>query len=78
MDDFKKRSYYGYVSHLGFLSIVGALKDVDIKDFGTTPDEMVAAFVKIMDNWMQKNPEKVESISHKIFALMKEYEALIA
>lgn len=77
MADFKKRAFFGHLSEMNFICMMGALKELNFEDMdGTKPEEMVESFNRIMSSWIARNPDIALKISKGIIDSVKEYEKL--
>ncbi|OXA51215.1 uncharacterized protein LOC110853285 [Folsomia candida] len=76
--DYKSRAYYGYLSNLNFFAMIGALKELDFENMGgTTPEEMVEGFNRIMNAWIANNPVKSTKMAQGMIDVVKEYGNLM-
>ncbi|OXA50931.1 uncharacterized protein LOC110853581 [Folsomia candida] len=77
--DYKNRAYYGYLTNLNFLAFLVAYNELDFESMtGTTSEEMVEGFNRIMNAWIVKNPVKSTKMAQGMIDLVKEYENLMS
>lgn len=76
-EDYKKNSRLGFIFNLTMLSAIGAFKDMDHDSMGTDPEKAMEMFTNIINNWIEKNPDKTEPIAKELIAVVEEEKKLI-
>ncbi len=56
--------------------MAGALKEIDMNNMSSDPEEMVAQFSATIENWIERNPDKAVKISSELVAVIKENDKL--
>jgi len=77
VEDFRKNYRLGYFFNLSMITAIGAFKEIDGDTMGTDPEKAMEMFTKVINQWVEDNPDKTEEIAKELIAVVREAEDLL-
>jgi len=77
MEDYRRNYRVGYFFGIMFITTIGAFKEMDHDSMGTDPEKATEMWSELVNNWIERNPEKTEEIAKELIAVVREAEDLL-